>query len=489
MSKHVQADRSRRHYIGGEFVASTGTEAIEVVDPANGERIGEVAAGTSEDINLAVQAARDCFDSRAWRQLSAHDRANTIWTFADRIAAHTDELAELEVRDNGMPLMFAKATVSSLVNGMRYYAGMVTKLHGQTAEISGNGREMHAYTQSEPVGVVGSITPWNAPLGVLINKIAPAIAAGCSIVCKPAEQTPLSAVRLGELLDEWKLFPKGLINIVNGYGHVAGQAMSDHPDIDKLTFTGSTAVGKKLVHASADSNLKRVTLELGGKSPLFIFDDADLDKAITGAAMAIFANSGQVCFAGSRLYIQRNIFDKVIEGVAKVGAAMRLGSGMDPQTQMGPLVSAQQMARVLSYVESGIGEGAELVCGGQRHGDKGFFVAPTVFANRDRKAIRIAEEEIFGPVVTAMPFDGLEELEALANATPYGLGSGIYTSNVTTAHRAAKLIRAGNVWINCYGILDKAMPFGGFKQSGWGRESGFEGIAPFLETKSVYTML
>ncbi|WP_342244610.1 aldehyde dehydrogenase family protein [Pseudomonas sp. OTU5201] len=489
MSNHAQADRSRRHYIGGEFVASTGAEAIEVVDPANGERIGEVAAGTSEDINLAVQAARDCFDSRSWRQLSAHDRANTIWTFADRIAAHSDELAELEVRDNGMPLMFAKATVSSLVNGMRYYAGMVTKLHGQTAEISGNGREMHAYTQSEPVGVVGSITPWNAPLGVLINKIAPAIAAGCSIVCKPAEQTPLSAVRLGELLDEWKLFPKGLINIVNGYGHVAGQAMSDHPDIDKLTFTGSTAVGKKLVHASADSNLKRVTLELGGKSPLFIFDDADLDKAITGAAMAIFANSGQVCFAGSRLYIQRNIFDKVIEGVAKVGAAMRLGSGMDPQTQMGPLVSAQQMARVLSYVESGIGEGAELVCGGQRHGDKGFFVTPTVFANRDRKAIRIAEEEIFGPVVTAMPFDGLEELEALANATPYGLGSGIYTSNVSTAHRAAKLIRAGNVWINCYGILDKAMPFGGFKQSGWGRESGFEGIAPFLETKSVYTML
>ncbi|MDH4565190.1 aldehyde dehydrogenase family protein [Pseudomonas sp. BN414] len=489
MSNHAQADRSRRHYIGGEFVASTSTEAIEVVDPANGERIGEVAAGTSEDINLAVQAARDCFDSRSWRQLSAHDRANTIWTFADRIAAHVDELAELEVRDNGMPLMFAKATVSSLVNGVRYYAGMVTKLHGQTAEISGNGREIHAYTQSEPVGVVGSITPWNAPLGVLINKIAPAIAAGCSIVCKPAEQTPLSAVRLGELLDEWKLFPKGLINIVNGYGHVAGQAMSDHPDIDKLTFTGSTAVGKKLVHASADSNLKRVTLELGGKSPLFIFDDADLDKAITGAAMAIFANSGQVCFAGSRLYIQRNIFDKVIEGVAKVGAAMRLGSGLDPQTQMGPLVSAQQMARVLSYVESGVGEGAELVCGGQRHGDKGFFVTPTVFANRDRKAIRIAEEEIFGPVVTAMPFDGLEELEALANATPYGLGSGIYTSNVGTAHRAAKLIRAGNVWINCYGILDKAMPFGGFKQSGWGRESGFEGIAPFLETKSVYTML
>ncbi|MFW3895164.1 aldehyde dehydrogenase family protein [Pseudomonas bharatica] len=489
MSKHDQVDHDHLHYIGGEFVTSAGSASIEVVDPATGLRIKDVAAGDAQDIDRAVHAARDCFDSRAWRKIAPADRANTLWTLADRIAAHTDEFAELETRDNGMPLMFAKATIASLVNGLRYYAGMVTKLHGQTADISGNGRDLHAYTQSEPVGVVGSITPWNAPLGVLINKIAPALAAGCSIVCKPAEQTPLSAVRLAQLLDEWKLFPAGLINIVNGYGHIAGQALADHQDVDKLTFTGSTAVGKKLVHASAQSNLKRVTLELGGKSPLFIFDDADLEKAITGAAMAIFANSGQVCFAGSRLYIQRGIFDKVIEGVARVGAAMRLGSGLDPQTQMGPLVSAQQMARVLSYVESGIGEGAELVCGGTRHGEQGFFVSPTVFANRDRKPLTIAEEEIFGPVVTAMPFDGLEELEVLANATPYGLGSGIYTSNVSTAHRAAKLIRAGNVWINCYGILDKAMPFGGFKQSGWGRESGFEGIAPFLESKSVYTLL
>lgn len=489
MTTKSQSRNGRSHYIGGQFVPSSGSDAIQVFDPATGAVIDEVAAGTPADIDVAVAAARDCFDSRTWRNRTAHDRANAIWTLADKIVAHTDEFAELEVRDNGMPLVFAKAIVGSLSNGLRYYAGMVSKLHGQTADLSGNGREMHAYTQSEPVGVVGSITPWNAPLGVLVNKIAPAIAAGCSIVCKPAEQTPLSAIRLAELLNEWDLFPKGLINIVNGYGHVAGQALSDHAHVDKLTFTGSTAVGKKLVHASADSNLKRITLELGGKSPVFIFDDADLEKAIAGAAMAIFANSGQVCFAGSRLYIQRNIFDKVVEGVAKFGAAMRLGSGLDPQTQMGPLVSSQQLERVLAYVQSGISEGAELVSGGKRQGDTGYFVSPTVFANRERKPLRIAEEEIFGPVVTAMPFDGLDELELFANDSPYGLGAGIFTSNISTAHRAAKLIRTGNVWINCYGVLDKAMPFGGFKQSGWGRESGFEGIAPFLETKSVYTML
>jgi len=484
----ARAVESTQHFIGGRMVPAAGSDSIAVFDPATGKRIGSVAAGSNADIDAAVAAARSCFDKRTWRSKTAHDRAQAIWAFSEKLAEHTDEFAELEVRDNGMPLLFAKATIASLINGLRYYAGMVTKLHGLTAEISGNGREMHAYTTSEPVGVVAAVTPWNAPLGVLVNKIAPAIAASCSIVCKPAEQTPLSAVRLGELLAEWKLFPDGLINIVNGYGHVAGQALADHPDVDKITFTGSTVVGKKLIHASA-GNLKRVTLELGGKSPLFIFDDADFDKAVAGAAMAIFANSGQVCFAGSRLYVQRGIYDRLIEGVAKAGQSMRLGSGFDPATQMGPLVSQQQLERVLSYVESGIGEGAELITGGVRHGEEGYFVSPTVFSNRDRKPLRIATEEIFGPVVTAMPFDGLDELEALANDTSYGLGSGLFTTNVSTAHRAAKLIRAGNVWINCYGILDKAMPFGGFKESGWGREAGLEGIAPFLETKAVYTML
>ena len=479
---------NRGHFIGGRFVAPAGHETIEVFEPSTGERIDEISAGNASDIDGAVAAARECFDRRTWRSRTTHDRAAAIWALGDLIAAHASELAELDVRDNGMPLVFARATLASLINGVRYYAGIVTKLHGLTSDLSGNGREMHGYTTSEPVGVVGAITPWNAPLGVLVNKIAPAIAAGCSVVAKPAEQTPLSAIRLGELLAESNLFPAGLINIVNGLGHIAGAALAGHPDVDKITFTGSTEVGKKLVHA-ATTNLKRVTLELGGKSPLFIFEDADLEKAISGAAMAIFANSGQVCFAGSRLYIQRGIFEHVVDGVARAAKSMRLGNGFDPQTQLGPLVSQEQLSRVLSYVKSGIGEGAELICGGQQQGDQGYFMQPTVFANPSRKPIRIAQEEIFGPVVTAMPFEGLEELEVLANATPYGLGSGIYTRNLSTAHRAAKLIRAGTVWVNCYGILDKSMPFGGFKQSGWGREAGFEGIEPFLETKSVYTML
>jgi len=489
MATATRSSASRGHFIGGNMMPGQSTETIDVFDPATGERIDEVAAGGKADVDAAVAAARHCFDSREWRNRTAHDRAQAIWTLGDRIMEHVDEFAELEVRDNGMPMMFARGVIGSLVNGLRYYAGMVTKLHGLTADVSGNGQEMHAYTTSEPVGVVGAITPWNAPLAVLVNKIAPAIAAGCSVVAKPAEQTPLSAVRLGELLAEWKLFPEGLINIVNGLGHVAGAAIADHPDVDKITFTGSTEVGKKLVQAAA-GNLKRVTLELGGKSPVFIFDDADLDKAIAGASRAIFANSGQVCFAGSRLYIQRRIYDRVIEGVAKAGAAMRLGSGLDPATQLGPLVSQEQLSRVLSYIEVGVGEGAELIAGGgQRHGDKGYFVTPAVFANRERKAMRITEEEILGPVVTAMPFDGLDELEALANDTSYGLGSGVFTSNVATAHRAAKLIRAGNVWINCYGILDKAMPFGGFKQSGWGREKGGEVLDLYTEVKSVVMAL
>ena len=480
--------RERGHFIGGRFVDSTGNGFIEVFDPATGQLIAEVAAGTVADVDAAVAAARDCFDHRTWRRKTAQDRASVIWSLADKIAAHADEFAELEVRENGRPLAFAKRSFEFAVGLIRHNAGMVTKLHGQTVDLSGGGREIHAYTISEPVGVVGAITPWNVPFTMLINKIAPAIAAGCSIVVKPAEQTPLGAIRLGQLLAEWKLFPEGLINIVNGYGEVAGDALANHKDVDKISFTGSTEVGRKLVRASA-GNLKRLTLELGGKSPVFIFDDADLGQAIPAAAMGIFANSGQICFAGSRQYIQRDIFDRVVEGVAKAGEAMRLGSGFDPQTMLGPLISQEQLTRVLSYIESGVSEGAELVSGGQRHGEKGYFVKPTVFANRDRRSIRIAEEEIFGPVVTAMPFDGLDELEALANDTPYGLGSGVFTRNLSTAHRAAKMIRAGNVWINCYGVVDGSMPYGGYKQSGWGREGGFEGIAAFLETKSIYTMI
>jgi phenylacetaldehyde dehydrogenase len=488
MAARDRLQRCTTQFIDGRQVASQGREEIAVYDPASEEMVATILGADGNDVNDAVAAARASFDRRTWRDLPPAERAARLWAFSDLILGHLDEFAELEVLDNGMTMPMARGTVTSCANSLRYYAGMVQKLHGQSTDLSGGGRELLAYTSSEPVGVVAAITPWNAPLAVLVNKLAPALAAGCSVVGKPAEQTPLSAIRLSELLGEARLFPDGVVNILNGLGHVAGAALADHRDVDKITFTGSTEVGKKLVMASA-GNLKRVTLELGGKSPLFIFDDAPLDKAIQGAAMAIFANSGQVCFAGSRLYVQRGIFDAVIEGVAKVADGMKLGSGFDPATQLGPLVSQEQLGRVLSYIEYGVGEGAELVTGGMREGDKGYFVRPTVFANRTRHPIRIAREEIFGPVVTAMPFEGLDELEHLANDTPYGLGSGVFTSSNSTAHRAARLIRAGNVWINCYGILDKAVPFGGFKQSGWGREAGFEGIAPFLETKAVYNML
>ncbi len=481
-------DVRHSHFIGGEAVAGSSSDAIDVFDPATGLRIAQVNAGGCAEIDAAVAAAKQAFNRGEWQGRSANDRGVALWTLADRIAEHRDELAELEVHDNGRPLASARMSIDSAIECVRYHAGMVGKLHGIAADVSGNGRELHGYTRPEPVGVVAAITPWNAPFSILISKLAPALAAGCSVVCKPAEQTPLTAIRLGELLQQWRLFPNGQVNIVNGFGHVAGAALAAHSDVDKLSFTGSTVTGRKLVEA-AGGNFKRLTLELGGKSPLFVFADADLDKAIPAAAMAVFANAGQLCVAGSRLYVQRSVFDQVVQGIGRIAAALRLGSGMAADTQMGPLVSEQQMTRVLGYIESGISEGAELVDGGVRHGDTGYFVRPTIFANRHRADFTIGREEIFGPVITAMPFDDADEVPLLANATEYGLAAGVFTRDLSTAHRAAKAIRAGNVWINCYGILDKALPFGGMKQSGWGRESGFEGMRPFLETKSVYTML
>lgn len=473
--------------IGGELVEPASGATIEVEDPATGEVIARVAAGDAADIDRAVAAARSCFERGEWTSRPAAERTLAMWRLADLLESHVDELATLDCVDNGMPMMFARATVNSCIASLRYYAGFCTKINGIAVDVSGGGREVHAYTRQEPVGVVGAITPWNAPLAVVVNKIAPAIAAGCTIVVKPAEQTPLSALRFAELVAQSKL-PAGLINIVTGLGSTAGAALSNHPDVDKLTFTGSTAVGKSLVHAAA-GNLKRLTLELGGKSPVFVFDDADLERAIPACTMAIFANSGQVCFAGSRLYVQRKRFEEVTDRIGKAAKAMRLGRGTDPTTQLGPIVSGKQMSRVLEYVESGVSEGADLLVGGRRHGDAGYFVEPTVFANPDRKTLRIVEEEIFGPVLVAMPFEDLDEMASLANNTQFGLGSGVFTSNVSVAHKAASRIRAGNVWINGYGLLDKSMPFGGYKQSGWGRENSAAGIDAFLETKAVYTIL
>ena len=399
---------------------------------------------------------------------------------------HLDELVELEIIDNGMPISLVTRAIERAIDGVRYYAGMCTKLHGVTTELSGQRAEFHAYSLVEPVGVVGLIVPWNSPLSAACNKVAPALAAGCSCVLKPAEQTPLTALRLGQLALEAGV-PPGVLNVVTGIGSAAGAALAQHPDVDKISFTGSTEVGKALVKMAA-GNLKRLTLELGGKSPVFVFDDADMQIAIPRAAAAIFSNSGQVCYAGSRLFVQRKSFDKVVEGIAAIAAKMRVGDSFDPKTELGPLISDRQRQTVMSYIDTGIADKARLVTGGKQMQRAGYFVEPTVFADTSLDS-RLVREEIFGPVLAAMPFDSLDDLATHANATRYGLGAGVFTRDLSTAHRAAKLIQAGNVWVNFYGGADKSLPFGGYKESGWGREGSVDGIEAFVEKKAVYIRL
>ncbi len=473
-------------FLDGALVASQGGAVRDVENPATGQTVAQVPEGTAADVDRAVLSARKSFDKGVWRKNSAVQREKILWTLADLMEQHLDELVELEVIDNGMPIGMVTRAIERAIDGVRYYAGMCTKLHGVTTDISGQRADFHAYSLIEPVGVVGLIVPWNSPLAAACNKLAPALAAGCSCVLKPAEQTPLTALRLGQLCIQAGI-PPGVVNIVTGNGPVVGAALAAHPGVDKISFTGSTEVGKALVRAAADS-LKRLTLELGGKSPVFIFDDADLDTAIPRAAAAIFTNSGQVCYAGSRLYVQRKSYDKVMAGIAAIAQKMRIGDGFDPKTEIGPLISRRQRDSVMQYVENGLAEGAELVTGGKAVERDGYFVQPTVFANT-RADMRIAREEIFGPVLAAMPFDTVEEVAGLANDTRYGLGAGVFTRDVSTAHRVAKAVQAGNVWVNFYGGADKSLPFGGYKESGWGREGGMDGVEAFMEKKAVYIRL
>ncbi len=475
----------RRMLVGEEWLEAEGGETIAVEDPATGREIARVPAGGKADIDKAVAAARRSFDSRVWRGMAHEKRAALMWKLSDLILANIDELIRLEVLDNGMPTAFAQATIAGAANGLRYYAGMCSQIAGRTANV-GADLEFHAYSVAEAVGVVGIITPWNGPMATLFGKLAPALAAGCSVVVKPAELTSLTALRAGELILEAGI-PAGVVNIVTGIGAVAGAALVENPDVNKVSFTGSTAVGRSLVIAAA-GNLKRVTLELGGKSPVFIFDDADLETAIPAAAMGIFANTGQVCFAGSRLYVQDGIHDQVVAGIEAFAKNLKLGSGLDTGNHLGPLISAKQRERVLSYIESGRADGAELVTGGGVHGDEGWFIEPTIFTGTTPD-MKIVQDEIFGPVLSVMRFDGIDDVARLGNATSYGLGAGVYTRDVSKAHKAARLLDAGNVWVNCYGRTDKTLPFGGFKQSGWGRESGPEGLDAFLEKKAVYVKL
>jgi phenylacetaldehyde dehydrogenase len=480
--------KKQKMLINGKWVEAASGKTFPTYNPATGEVLSHVAEGDREDIDRAVKAARAAFEKGPWAKISPSERGRMMWRLADLIEKHTEEFAQLESLDNGKPLKIARiADLPLAVDHFRYYAGWATKIEGNTIPM-GLARQgsYHAYTVREPVGVVGQIIPWNFPLLMAAWKLGPALATGCCVVLKPAEQTPLTALRLGELIAEAG-FPDGVVNIVPGYGETAGAALAAHMDVDKIAFTGSTEVGKLIVHA-ATGNLKKVSLELGGKSPNIVMDDADLESAIPGASMAIFFNQGQCCCAGSRLFVEKKIFDKVVDGISQAASKIRVRPGLDPESDLGPLVSEEQLNRVCGYLESGIKEGAKATAGGSRDGDKGYFVKPTVLVNTNDN-MKVVKEEIFGPVVTATPFSDMNEIINRANDTVYGLAAGVWTRDVKKAHAVASKLKAGTVWINCYNVFDAALPFGGYKQSGWGREMGHEVLKNYTEVKSVCSAL
>jgi aldehyde dehydrogenase (NAD+) len=471
--------------IDNRWIASESGKTFATVNPSTGEEICQVSEADAADVEKAVQAARTAFELGPWRKMPASERGRLLHRLADLIENNADELAKLESLDNGKPVSVAKAVdVAATVACYRYFAGWADKVQGKTIPIDG---PFFCYTRHEPVGVVGQIIPWNFPMLMQAWKLAPALATGNTVVMKPAEQTPLSALRIGELIVEAG-FPAGVVNLLPGFGPTAGAAIASHMDVDKVAFTGSTEVGHLIMEAAAKSNLKRVTLELGGKSPNIVFADTNLDEAVEGAHFGLFFNHGQCCCAGSRVFVEEKIYDQFVE---KSGARARkrtVGDPFDPHTEQGPQVDQAQFDKVMGYIDSGRSEGARLVCGGERVGNRGYFIQPTVFSDvQDNMAI--AREEIFGPVMSIIPFKNVDEVVARANRTTYGLAAAVWTGDIGKAHAIANGVRAGTVWVNCYNVLDPRAPFGGFKQSGIGRELGEYGLQQYTEVKTVIVKL
>ena len=470
--------------IGGDWVEAASGRTFPTFDPATGEKLTDVAYGDATDVDRAVKAARAAFEG-PWSRMKSAERERLIWRVGDLLSERAEIFGQLESLDNGKSAMIAQVVDTEwAADVFRYYAGWATKIEGSTVNVSmpfAPDAEFHAYTLREAVGVCGQIVPWNFPLLMASWKIAPALAAGNTVVLKPAEQTPLTAILLGELFEEAG-FPPGVVNVVTGYGD-AGAALAAHHDVDKVAFTGSTEVGK-LVLDAAKGNLKKVSLELGGKSPNIVFADADFDLAVAGSVNAWLFNHGQCCVAGTRLFVEDTIFDDFTQAVAEAASQVKIGPGMDPATQLGPLVSQEQFDRVTGYMAAGLADGARALTGGSRFGDRGFFVEPTVFVDVD-PSFSIVREEIFGPVVAAMPFSASDDIAAAANDSEYGLAAGIWTRDLSRAHKVAKRLKAGSVWVNQYNGFDTALPFGGYKQSGWGRELGGAALDLYTQTKAV----
>jgi len=467
--------------INNRWVEAASGRTFPTINPSTGEVICQVAEADAADVDLAAKAARHAFEHGPWRKIAAAERGQLLHKLADLIEKHADELARLESLDNGKPYKVALAADLPLtIACYRYYAGWADKIQGRTIPISGN---YFCYTRLEPVGVVGQVIPWNFPLLMQAWKLGPALACGNTVLLKPAEQTPLTALRVGELILEAG-FPAGVVNILPGYGPTAGQAIARHMDVDKVAFTGSTEVGHLIMEAAAQTNLKRVTLELGGKSPNIVFADADMDQAIEGSHFALFFNQGQCCCAGSRLYVERKAYNDFVERSVDRARRRTVGDPFDANTEQGPQVDEAQFDKVMSYIDAGNEEGANLKCGGHRVGDRGYFVEPTVFSDV-HDDMKIAREEIFGPVMSIIPFDSIDEVIDRGNRTTYGLAAAVWTRDITKATAIANGLRAGTVWINCYDVFDAAAPFGGFKQSGIGRELGEYGLQQYSEVKTV----